>query len=76
MNKTDAKYTFLLPAFKVTFLQEALLSIKQQTFSNFFVIVSDDCSPENIKEVFDKCVGDDKRFTYRRNNKTRYKRDN
>ncbi|MEE1316195.1 MAG: glycosyltransferase family 2 protein [Prevotella sp.] len=68
MNKTDAKYTFLLPAFKVTFLQEALLSIKQQTFSIFFVIVSDDCSPENIKEVFDKCVGDDKRFTYRRNN--------
>lgn len=62
-----SKYTFLLPAFKASFLEEALLSIKNQTFKDFVVLVSDDCSPEPIKQVFDKAVGDDSRFSYRRN---------
>ena len=63
----NIKYTFLLPAFKASFLEEALLSIKNQTFKDFVVLVSDDCSPDPIKQVFDKVVGDDVRFTYRRN---------
>lgn len=67
MQGTITKYTFLLPAYKVNFLQESLLSIKRQTFSDFLVIVSDDCSPENIKGVYDASVGNDQRFTYRRN---------
>ncbi|TGX80310.1 glycosyltransferase [Palleniella muris] len=65
----DTKYTFCLPAYKVKFLAEALNSIRGQTFTDFTCIVSDDCSPENIKEVFDKTVGDDSRFVYRRNEK-------
>lgn len=61
------KYTFLLPAYKVIYLAEALQSIKSQTYTDFKVIVSDDCSPEDLKSIFDRTVGDDSRFMYRRN---------
>ncbi len=60
------KYTFLLPAYKASYFEEALSSIQKQTFTDFKVLVSDDCSPEPIKEIFDK-FSDDKRFEYRRN---------
>lgn len=63
----STKYTFLLPAYKVTFFEKALFSIKNQTFKNFKVMVSDDCSPENLRSVYDRVVGDDTRFVYRRN---------
>ena len=59
------KYTFLLPAYKVKFLEKALNSIINQTYSDFKVIVSDDCSPENIKAIVDKFS--DERISYRRN---------
>lgn len=65
MNNT--KYTFLLPAYKARFFEEALLSIKNQTYTDFKVIVSDDCSPEELKPIYDKVCGDDPRFTFRRN---------
>lgn len=61
------KYTFLLPAYKAKFFAEALESIKNQTHKVFFCIVSDDCSPENLKSIYDEVVGTDSRFTYRRN---------
>ena len=65
----QTKYTFLLPAYKPNFLQEALESIKGQTFKDFKVIVSDDCSPHELKPIFDKVCGDDSRFIFRRNEK-------
>lgn len=61
------KYTFLLPAYKSTFLEEALLSIKNQTLLDFKCIVSDDCSPEELKPIFDKVCRGDSRFSFRRN---------
>jgi len=60
------KYTFLLPAYKASFLEETLYSIQNQTFCNFQVIVSDDCSLENIFQVYENFI-DDERFVYRRN---------
>lgn len=63
----DSKYTFLLPAYKATYFEEALVSIQNQSFRNFKVLVSDDCSPENLESVFKKVVGQDSRFTFRRN---------
>lgn len=63
------KYTFLLPAYKAAFFEEALTSIKNQTFKDFLCIVSDDCSPEDLKSIFDRVCGNDKRFSYRRNEK-------
>ena len=63
------KYTFLLPAYKPNFLEEALVSIKEQTYADFKVIVSDDCSPHDLKSIFEKTCGDDPRFVFRRNEK-------
>lgn len=59
--------SFLLPAYKSQYLTEALLSIQRQTYTEFTCLVSDDCSPEDLKPIFDRTVGDDPRFTYRRN---------
>ncbi len=63
------QYTFLLPAYKPNFLEEALESIKNQTYKDFKVIVSDDCSPYDLKSVFDKVCSSDSRFSFRRNEK-------
>ena len=62
------KYTFLLPAYKAHFLGEMLKSIQNQSYTDFQVIISDDCSQEDIKSVC-KPYLDDTRFTYRRNEK-------
>ena len=60
------KYTFLLPAFKGRFLDEMLRSIQGQTYTDFKVIISDDCSPEDLKSICEPYLKDP-RFTYRRN---------
>ena len=62
------RYTFLLPAFKTKYLPEMLNSIQQQTYKDYKVIISDDCSPENVYEVSKEYL-DDSRFSYRRNEK-------
>ena len=61
------KYTFLLPAYKPDFFEVALRSIKSQTLKDFKVLVSDDCSPHDLKSIYNKVRGDDARFSYRRN---------
>lgn len=61
------KYTFLLPAFKPNFFKEALKSIQSQTYTNFKVIVSDDCSPFALKAIYDEVCSQDSRFIFRRN---------
>lgn len=50
------KYTFLLPAYKPDFFEVALRSIKSQTYSDFKVLVSDDCSPHDLKSIYKRCV--------------------
>lgn len=59
------KYAFLMPAYKRANLKEAISSILNQTYPDFRLIVSDDCSPENLKEVAD--TFDDARMEFRRN---------
>lgn len=63
----NTKYSFLLPAYKAKFLEEALRSIQAQTCQDFKVLVSDDCSPDNLQSIFDRVCGDDPRFSFRRN---------
>lgn len=62
------KYTFLVPAYKTKYLKEALDSIMQQK-GDFNVVVSDDCSPEDVKGTthpyIDKYGAD--KVVYRRN---------
>ena len=60
------KYSFLLPAFKGRFLDEMLRSIQGQTYTDFKVIISDDCSPEDLRSICEPYLKDP-RFTYRRN---------
>ena len=60
------KYTFLLPAYKGRFLDEMLRSIQGQTYTDFKVIISDDCSPEDLHSICEPYLSDP-RFTYRRN---------
>lgn len=59
------KYAFLLAAYKTEYLQEALSSIISQSFQEFEVLVSDDCSPNHIKEIVDHFH--DARVRFRRN---------
>lgn len=61
-----AKYSFLLPAYKGSFLDKMLSSIQGQTYTDFKVVISDDCSPENLKSICEPYLIDT-RFTYRRN---------
>lgn len=59
------KYTFLLPAYKTKYLRKALSSILNQSYTDFTILVSDDCSPEDIKSIVDEF--DDSRISYSRN---------
>lgn len=63
---TIPKYTFLLPAYKARFLDDAIQGILNQTYQDFQLIVSDDCSPENLWTIVEKYVSDG-RVAYRRN---------
>lgn len=62
----NPKYTFLLPAYKGRFLDEMLKSIQRQTYRDFKVIISDDCSPEDLRSICEPYLSDP-RFSYRRN---------
>lgn len=44
----------VIPAYKITFLDEALLSISNQTCKDFVLYIGDDASPDDIKRVIDK----------------------
>lgn len=59
------KASFVLPAYKRRFLREAIGSILAQTERNFELVVVDDASPENLREVVDSFG--DARLSYHRN---------
>lgn len=59
------KYSFVLPAYKASFIREAIDSILRQTYSDFELIIVDDASPEELEPI----VSDynDPRLTYYKN---------
>lgn len=59
------KYTFLLPAYKIEFFQEALESILNQTYKDFRLIIQDDCSPYDLKSIVDLYSTDSQIYYYR-----------
>lgn len=61
------KYTFLMPAYKATYMHDAIESILKQTITDFRLIISDDCSPENLESIVN--TFNDIRIYYRRNKK-------
>lgn len=63
------KYTFLLPAYKLTYIDRALNSIFSQTYSDFKVIISNDCSPYDIDGVVERYSRKYHNIEYIKNNK-------
>lgn len=59
------RVSFILPAYKRRFLKEAIASILAQTCRDFELVVVDDCSPENLKEIAEGFC--DERLSYHRN---------
>lgn len=44
-------YSFVIPAYKASFLKEAIDSILAQTYTNFELIIVNDASPEDIESI-------------------------
>lgn len=61
------KFSFVLPAYKAKYLDQALKSIIAQSFSDFELIIVDDCSLEDLKSIVD--ANADGRVSYYRNEK-------
>ena len=59
------KVSVVLPAWKGKFLREAIGSILAQTFSDFELLIVDDCSPEDIRGIVNSFP--DPRIRYSRN---------
>ena len=59
------RISFALPAYKGKYLRESIGSILAQDYTDFELIVVDDCSPDSIREIVDSY--DDKRVSYYRN---------
>jgi glycosyltransferase involved in cell wall biosynthesis len=62
---SETFFSFVLPAYKATYLDEALKSILGQSYTNFELIVVDDASMEDIKSIVDAHA--DARMRYYRN---------
>jgi len=68
---TDEKLvSIIIPAYNSSkFINKALDSIKNQTYTNWEAIVVDDCSSDNTQEIINNFVLKDNRFIYIRLNK-------
>ena len=58
-------FSIAIPAFKAAYFGQTLSSILSQSFQDFEIIVVDDASPENLKQICDKY--NDPRLKYYRN---------
>lgn len=61
------KFSITIPAYKAKFLYDAIDSVLKQTYSDFELIIVDDCSPEDLKSIVDEFS--DSRIRYYRNTK-------
>lgn len=60
-------FSILIPSYKASFLTDCIKSIVQQSYTHFEIIIVDDCSPENLKDIIDGFK--DTRIRYYRNKK-------
>ena len=59
------RYSFVLPAYKSDYLQDAIDSILQQTVSDFELIIVDDASPYHLETIVNRY--DDQRVIFHKN---------
>ena len=68
MDKTDNIFiSITIPAYKKQYLKEAIDSVLAQSYSNFELIIVNDCSPENLDEIVNQY--NDTRIHYYKNTK-------
>lgn len=58
----SVKFSVLIPAYKSKFLKKCIESILSQSFCDFEIVILNDASPENVKEIV--CEYDDPRIKY------------
>lgn len=56
------KYSFVLPAYKIDYLKDAIDSILAQSYTDYELIIVDDVSPDDIFSVVQKCKNNHIRF--------------
>lgn len=49
------RYSITIPAYKVYFFRECVESVLCQTYDDYEVVILNDCSPENVKEIVEEC---------------------
>lgn len=59
------RYSITIPAYKIKFLKECIDSVLCQTYTDFELIILNDCSPEPLKEIVSSF--DDPRIKYYEN---------
>lgn len=68
LSMTKPKVSILIPAFNYAhYLSEAIDSVLSQTFSNFELIVVDNCSTDNTEEIVNSYAQNDTRIKFIRN---------
>ncbi len=62
---TKGLVSVIMPTYNCAkFIGETLDSIKAQSYENWEVIIVDDCSKDNTKEIVDKYIAEDQRIKY------------
>ena len=62
------KFSVTIPAYKAQYLKEAIESVTRQTYTDWELIIVDDCSPEDLYTIVEPYLAD-KRIRYYRNEK-------
>lgn len=60
------RFSIAIPAYKPQYLLEAVQSVIAQTYSDWELIIVDDCSPHDLRGLLSSCL-DDPRVRYYRN---------
>ena len=63
--KESVFFSFIMPAYKASYLSKAIESILNQTYMSFELVIINDASPENLKEIVQRY--NDSRIVYQEN---------
>jgi len=59
------KFSVTIPAYKSRYLLEAIESVVSQTYTDWELIIVDDCSPENLRTIIEPHLSDQRVHYYR-----------